>query len=515
MDVLFLHVPKFNNYYKPIGRFSFVLFPPIGLIGLADFLRKNGRDSTIVHLGVERQKYGELHLEKIIEKYQSDIVGLDLHWHFQSFDVIEVARTIKLKNADTAILLGGFTASIFAEEIIRDYDCVDFVIRGDGELPLLKLIDQYQSEKQYHLVPNLTYRSKGKVVTNPTSFVADSSLIDSICYTDFTLMKDYDLFVDSFSRYLNISDLSEQTQRFFLGRDRGYQVYIGRGCIHGCSFCGGSKESHETICSRRAPVLRSVEQILASIQDLENFGFNGVCLALDSVPRANADDYYVAIFNGIRDRALSLNIEVELYYLPSLRFLQAFRELPGKDSFLTISPHSPNERLRKKNSLYRYSNVELEHSLDMMDHARVNCLLCFTCGLPFETLMDLKEMSDYQRSVRRRYKRVRSKTSMIEIEPGSAMSKYPDRYGIHPLRITFEDYYKYHSRPSQNHWLEMGYDRDDCPSHAQVSHYFCRHFCERFKLSWLSPVFCNIVSVIRKIGFFKLFDKIISLQSRH
>jgi hypothetical protein len=50
MNVLFLHTP-FNNYYKPIGHYSFVLFPPTGLLGLADFLVKNNHTAKIIHLG--------------------------------------------------------------------------------------------------------------------------------------------------------------------------------------------------------------------------------------------------------------------------------------------------------------------------------------------------------------------------------------------------------------------------------------------------------------------------------
>src|SRR6516162_3717118 len=121
MDVLFLHTPKFHNYYKPIGDFSFILFPPIGLLGLADYLVRNHCSARIIHLGVEEHLHGPLDFDRMIDENRPAIVGLDLHWHFQSYDVIEVARKIKLKHPEVAVLLGGFTASVFAEEIVRDY----------------------------------------------------------------------------------------------------------------------------------------------------------------------------------------------------------------------------------------------------------------------------------------------------------------------------------------------------------------------------------------------------------
>lgn len=65
-DVLFLHVPKFRNYYKPLGRFSFIHLPPVGLLGLADYLRVNHCSTRVIHLGVEHYKYGGIDLPGIL-----------------------------------------------------------------------------------------------------------------------------------------------------------------------------------------------------------------------------------------------------------------------------------------------------------------------------------------------------------------------------------------------------------------------------------------------------------------
>jgi len=514
MDVLLLHVPKFNNYYRPINRFSFVLFPPIGLLGLANYLQKNGYESRIIHLGVEQHKQGKIDLSNIIAEHIPSIIGLDLHWHFQSYDVINTARKIKQANPKIPVLLGGFTASLFAEEILRDFDCIDFVIRGDAEIPLLHLVRHYLSDRAYDQVPNLAYRQGNVVMVNPTSFIADSQLLDTICYTDFTLMKDYACFIESFSRYMNMPGLSEASQRMLFRWQKGYQVYLGRGCIHGCSYCGGSKEAHKIISGRNCVSMRSIDSILASIQDLEKFGFESACLALDSFPLPQVDDYYVAIFDRIKRLNISLDIEVERYYPPTIRFIKSFCELLGKGSFVTISPHTHNEQLRKRNALYRYSNQELEQSLSMMENEGVNTLLCFTCGLPFESMEDLKSMAKYQQYIRKKFKRVRFKTCMIEIEPGSGMSRNPQAYEIQLHRSSFADYYNYHSQPMQNHWLAMGYDRSGCPAHQQVSRFFCRHFCERFKAGWASPMVCSTTSAMWKLGVFRLFDSLVGLNPR-
>jgi hypothetical protein len=43
------------------------------------------------------------------------------------------------------------------------------------------------------------------------------------------------------------------------------------------------------------------------------------------------------------------------------------------------------------------------------------------------------------------------------------------------------DYYGYHSQPSRNHFLEMGYDRAACPGQKEAEQIFCQHFCSHFR----------------------------------
>lgn len=519
MDLLLLHVPKFNNYYKPLGRFSFIELPPIGLLGLANFLVTHQCTTKIIHLGVERQVAGSLDLDKIIADYQPAMIGLDLHWHFQAFDVIETAKKIKQTHPEIAVVLGGFTASFFAHEILRTYGCIDFIIRADAEVPLLELLRHYLSDHIYDHIPNLAFRD-GSIRMNPIEYVADQAMLDSICYTDFSLMKDYPTFVSSFSRYVSLNGPSQRSQRMLFHWKRSYPLMLGRGCIYDCSYCGGSRAAQKIINNRTRVCYRSVEPVLESLAQLQQFGFEFAHVPFDPLPQQQAEEFYLSLFDGIFNRGISLGIEVERYCLPSLRFLRAFRKIPASDeSFVTISLHSQSEELRRLNHLYRYSNQELEQCLAMMEEEGVNCVLFFTCGLPFETEDDLRGMAEYQTKLRKRFARVRCKTSMIEIEPCSDLSRHPDHYKLVPHRTSFADYYHYHSCPSRNHFLEMGYDRIGCPEHAQVSHFFCAHFCSHFRTGRIPPlackILCSVAGAMWRSGVFNLFDRAVSQCQRN
>ena len=176
------------------------------------------------------------------------------------------------------------------------------------------------------------------------------------------------------------------------------------------------------------------------------------------------------------------------------------------------------KRIRRKNGLYQYSNKDLEECLGYMDEEGVNCGLYFTCGLPFEREDHLKEMALYQKKLRKKFKHVKCKTSMIEIEPGSEMSRNPSAYGVTSHRETFLDYYKYHSQPFRNHFLEMGYDRTGCPGQDKMTRLFCRHFCSHFRTGQIPPLLCKVLcsasSVLWKMGIFRAVDKIFMATRR-
>jgi len=126
-----------------------------------------------------------------------------------------------------------------------------------------------------------------------------------------------------------------------------------------------------------------------------------------------------------------------------------------------------------------------------MEEKHIHSLVCFSCGLPFETREDFEGMAAYQPKLRKKYKQLRFQTCIIEIEPGSPMSRKADFFGLDLNRTTFLDYYGSHSQPGRNSWLGMGYSPGGCPDHAEVSDFFCQHFCERFKAGWASPIICN------------------------
>jgi hypothetical protein len=121
VDCLFVHCPKFNNYYRPIGEYIFVNYMPMGLLALADLLVREGYETEVVHLGVEWMEDQAFSLGAYIAQVKPRIVALSLFWHPQSYEVLEWARRIKEAFPEVFLLLGGLTASFYHREIMEQF----------------------------------------------------------------------------------------------------------------------------------------------------------------------------------------------------------------------------------------------------------------------------------------------------------------------------------------------------------------------------------------------------------
>jgi hypothetical protein len=195
-DVIFLHLPGALSPYRSPDHLLRVDSLPIGVLGLADLLQRSGISSEVVHLGVEWMEDPPFSLASYLKDKSPRTVALDLHWHHQSFDVIETARQIKAVLPQTYILLGGLTASFFHEEIMKDFPSVDGIIRGEAEGPLVELASALLQQKEdLFSIPNLTWRRKGKILINPLSYVASEEDLRSLSFANFSLLRNHSKYI--------------------------------------------------------------------------------------------------------------------------------------------------------------------------------------------------------------------------------------------------------------------------------------------------------------------------------
>ena len=486
VDCLFLHVPKLKNYYRPIGQFIWINFLPMGLLGLADLLQRHCISTQIVHLGVEWIENHNFSILDDIREKAPRIVAVDLHWHHQSFNVMEIAKKVKAAFPNIYVLLGGFTASFFHEEIMRNFDAIDGIIRGEGENPLLELTHALlQGEEDLFSVPNLTWRRKGRVLINPLSYVATKQDLDSLTFTNFSLLKNYPTYIRYVGQPFYVTGVSKE-KNFWMYSMKSpiYHLPIGRGCPVQCTWCGGGVLSQKTITGRGEVIFREVEEVLRSIREAISYGYETFHICFDPYPQE--PDYFLNLFSRIRKEKIQMECFFESFGIPTIDFIKSFKEtFPGPKSLIALSPDVGSDRTRRIHKGYAYTNQALMECLDRMRDRHVFCDLFFTLGVPFEKEEDLQQTIQLQKEIRERYPNVRGiRTFTIEMEPGSPWHLDPETFGVKTSMRSFMDFYHYHSG-GKNAFSSLGYwipdyfrgVEDEMGFEETLQKVKCRHFC--------------------------------------
>ena len=486
LDCLFLHVPKLINYYRPINHFIWINFLPMGLLGLADLLQRHGISTQIMHLGVEWIENHNFSILEYIKEKKPRVLAIDLHWHHQSFDVMEIVKKVKAAFPSVYILLGGFTASFFHEEIMRNFDAVDGIIRGEAEVPILGLMDAlFQGKEDLFSVPNLTWRRKGRVLVNPLSYFASEDDLNQLSFTNFPLLKNYPIYIRYIGQPFYVKGVSKEKNFWMYSlKSPIYHLTVGRGCPVQCTWCSGNIPSQEMVAGRKEVTFRGPEEVLRSIREAVSYGYETFHICFDPFPKN--PEYFLNLFSRIREENIRMNCFFESFGLPTIHFIKSFKEtFPGPKSFIALSPDVGSDRVRKIHKGNSYTNRELAGCLDQLREHQVFCDLFFTLGVPFEKEEDLHQTIRLQREIRSRYPNVRGiRTFSIEMEPGSPWHLDPEEFGVKTTLRNFMDFYHYHSGEesafsSLGYWIPDYFQgiRDEKNFERTLQKVRCRYFC--------------------------------------
>ena len=103
-----------------------------------------------------------------IHSEKADIVAFSCYiWNIE--EILYIAESLKKVNPELKIILGGHEVSYDSSEILQNNPSVDFIIRGEGEKPMQKLLSSIIGENTYEDVLSLTYRDGDSIKENPLS----------------------------------------------------------------------------------------------------------------------------------------------------------------------------------------------------------------------------------------------------------------------------------------------------------------------------------------------------------
>ncbi len=165
--------------------------------------------STFFHYYHFGADYKTLTSEIIREK--PDLVGISSLFTPYHREVWQSAEALK-KRLNIPILLGGAHVSA-APELMLAHPAVDWVIRGEGEKPLVELLRAILQGRALSGIPNLGFKQEGRIILNP-------------------IEENYPL------EEIPCPDLSDLPPDYYL-YDRKPLCFLmtSRGCPHRCAFC--------------------------------------------------------------------------------------------------------------------------------------------------------------------------------------------------------------------------------------------------------------------------------------
>lgn len=173
-------------------------------------------------------------IEREIAALTPDVVGISSLFTPYFREALEVAARAK-KVSNAIVVIGGSHASAVPESLLASPH-VDYVIRGEGEKPLVDFLRCLQNHQPVEAVANLAYKRNGQCVLNP---IEDNFPIEE----------------------LPSPDLSDFTPASYTlaGKPLTFMI-TSRSCPHKCSFCS----VHTTFGTKFRR--RSLENVLAEIE---------------------------------------------------------------------------------------------------------------------------------------------------------------------------------------------------------------------------------------------------------
>ncbi len=230
-------------------------------------------------------------IEAEVAALKPDIVGIAALFTPYFREALEVAACVK-NQTSAIVVMGGSHASAVPESLLSSPH-VDYVIRGEGEKPMVEFLRSLQDHKSVERVANLAYRRGGEFIFNP---VQDNFPIDELPIPD-------------------LSDFAPATYTL-AGKPMTFMI-TSRSCPHKCSFCS----VHTTFGTdyRR----RSLEQVLEEIERRYQQGYRVIDFEDDNLT------YYKNVFKQLCRRLIARfpNREMRFVAMNGISYLSLDGEL--------------------------------------------------------------------------------------------------------------------------------------------------------------------------------------------
>jgi radical SAM superfamily enzyme YgiQ (UPF0313 family) len=219
-----------------------MLIPPLGLLYLSSYVRRQGYDPHVIDLKVE--KIDDSELLKRVRQVRPEVIGIRAFTP-DAPEMHRLARLLKRAFPAVPIVVGGPHPSTDPEEVLED-EAVDCAVVGEGEATFLDLLDALGAQRPLDQVPGLALRGSDTKVQRTCTREPIRDL-DAMPFPAWELVD-----IERYGAFHGATPV---------GRRRYMSIFTSRACPYQCTYC-------HTIFGKEFRC-RSAENIVAEIRELK------------------------------------------------------------------------------------------------------------------------------------------------------------------------------------------------------------------------------------------------------
>lgn len=198
------------NPTAPINAAMHMPFALLGLGYLAAVLEKNEHQVDVIDCQLLKLSLEDFRSE--ISKRQPNIVGVTSSTlTYQS--ALKLVKIVKEACPDCITIAGGPHVTFWDDKALEECPELDIVVRREGEITMLEIVQKIEADKSYDDVLGTTVRKEGKIVKNP----------------DRPYIEDLDVLPFPARHLWPMERLREYEDILYLATSRG--------CVYWCEFC--------------------------------------------------------------------------------------------------------------------------------------------------------------------------------------------------------------------------------------------------------------------------------------
>lgn len=204
MKIALIQGPYKDAVYETISM-------PLGLCWISAYIKEKKRNIFIEGYDLLLRPDLEAEIYQKVAANEFDIIGIQAHSDMTLLEVVRIINGIKNINSKVKVIAGGNAATYLSEVLFRCSD-IDIVIKGEGEITFLEVIEAIEYGYDLNYVEGIIFRDDNRICENN-----DRGLINDL---EMLPLPDRSIF-----------------ERFTYPQ---YGVILSRGCPYRCSFCSTS-----------------------------------------------------------------------------------------------------------------------------------------------------------------------------------------------------------------------------------------------------------------------------------